>query len=89
MANSIFKMFSGGNAQQGNANMPGHPKNQKNDPGFMQMFGKLNEFRRNFQGDPEQMVMGALREGRITQDQLDQVQSRATQIQNMLRSMGL
>ena len=89
MANPIFSIFSGGNAQRGNVNMPGHPGNQKNDPGFMRMFGKLNEFRQSFQGDPEQMVMGALKEGRITQEQLDEVQSKATQIQNMLRSMGL
>lgn len=85
MANPIFKMFNNGGGRQDGVNQ----NQQGNNPQFMQMLGKLKEFRQSFQGDPQQMVMDAVKSGRISQEQLDQVQGMATQIQNMLRSMGL
>lgn len=69
MNNSIFNALSG--------NMPfGNMQN------FMTQF---NQFRRTFQGDPQQMVNEMLRNGQINQTQIDQAKQMAQQIQSMMR----
>jgi hypothetical protein len=78
MSNPLFNTLGGG----------AHP-GQDNDPQFMRMVSGLNKFRSQLHGDPEQMVMDAVRSGRISQQQLDRVQSMATKIQRMMTGMGL
>lgn len=70
MPNPLFNALGGG--------MGGVP------PQFAQLINGLNQFRRQFQGNPQQIVMDAVRSGRVSQQQLDQAQSMATQIQRML-----
>ena len=53
-------------------------------PNFMQMLQQFNQFRANFQGDPKQEVMRLVQSGRMTQEQLDQLQAMATQFQSLL-----
>lgn len=60
-----------------------------NDPQFMRMVSGLQKFRGQLREDPEQMVMEAVRSGRLSQQQLDMVQGMATRIQRMLTGMGL
>lgn len=49
----------------------------------MQMLQQFNEFKNNFTGDPKAEVEKLLRSGRITQDQLNQLQTMARQFQQM------
>lgn len=51
--------------------------NQMNPMEFMK---KFNEFRNNFQGNPQQAVMNMLNNGQMSQDQFNQLQSMANQI---------
>lgn len=53
-------------------------------PQFAQMLSSLNQFRRQLNGNPQQIVMDAVQAGRVSQQQLNQAQSMATQIQRML-----
>lgn len=50
----------------------------------MLMIQKFNEFRSSFTGDPETEVKKLVASGRINQQQLNQLQSMATQFQKML-----
>lgn len=50
------------------------------------MIQAFNEFRSNFQGDPEQKVKELVASGKISQQQLNWLQSMATQFQKMLNS---
>ena len=50
---------------------------KQDPPGLMQQF---NQFRKNFQGNPQQQVQQLLNSGRITQEQYD----RAVQMTNQL-----
>lgn len=52
----------------------------------MQMIQQFNQFRSNFTGDPKAEVMKLLQSGRINQTQLNQLQSMATQFQNMMNA---
>lgn len=45
------------------------------------------QFKNNFKGNPQQEVMKMLQSGKITQQELNQVQQMATQFQQMLKSM--
>lgn len=70
MANSI--LGSGGQQQPSNGINP-------------QMLQQLNEFRRNYTGNPKQAVMQMLQKGQITNPQLQQAMQMAKQIQNMIK----
>lgn len=72
MSNPLFSALGGG--------MP-----QGNGP--MQMMQQFMQFRQNFKGDPKAEVEKMLQSGRISQQQLNQVQQMAGQFQNLLKNM--
>lgn len=72
MSNPLFNALGGG--------MP-----QGNRP--MQMMQQFMQFKQNFKGDPKAEVEKMLQSGRISQQQLNQVQQMAGQFQHMLKNM--
>ena len=72
MSNPLFNALGGG--------MP-----QGNGP--MQMIQQFMQFKQNFKGDPKAEVEKMLQSGRISQQQLNQVQQMAGQFQHMLKEM--
>ena len=48
------------------------------------MVNQFNQFRKNFKGDPKQVVQQMLNSGQISQEQFNQVSQMATQFQKML-----
>ena len=72
MSNPLFNALGGG-VPQGN--------------GPMQMIQQFMQFKQNFKGDPKAEVEKMLQSGRISQQQLNQVQQMAGQFQNMLKNM--
>lgn len=72
MSNPLFNALGGG--------MP-----QGNGP--MQMIQQFMQFRQNFKGDPKAEVEKMLQSGKISQQQLNQVQQMAGQFQHMLKEM--
>lgn len=75
MANPLFNALSGGKA----SSMPG-PMDQ-----FGQMMQQFQQFKANFQGDPKQEVQKLLQSGRMSQDQLNQLQAMALALAAMVR----
>ena len=51
---------------------------------FQQMMQQFQQFKSSFQGDPEQEVRKLLASGRMTQQQLDQLQQAAQMFQGLL-----
>uniref|UniRef100_A0AAU8B6N4 Uncharacterized protein n=1 Tax=Dulem virus 33 TaxID=3145751 RepID=A0AAU8B6N4_9CAUD len=74
MANPLFNMLGGG----GMPSMPGPMGN------FAQMMQQFNQFRANFQGDPQAEVQKLLQSGRMSQQQLDQLQGMAQQFMQLI-----
>lgn len=72
MSNPLFNVLGGGMAQ-GN--------------GPMQMIQQFIQFKQNFKGDPKMEVEKMLQSGKISQQQLNQVQQMAGQFQHMLKEM--
>ena len=72
MSNPLFNALGGG-IPQGN--------------GPMQMIQQFMQFRQNFKGDPKAEVEKMLQSGKISQQQLNQVQQMAGQFQNLLKNM--
>ena len=72
MSNPLFHVLGGG--------MP-----QGNGP--MQMIQQFMQFKQNFKGDPKAEVEKMLQSGKISQQQLNQVQQMAGQFQNLLKNM--
>lgn len=72
MSNLLFNALGGG--------MP-----QGNGP--MQMIQQFMQFKQNFKGDPKAEVQKMLQSGKISQQQLNQVQQMAGQFQHMLKGM--
>lgn len=72
MSNPLFNALGGG--------MP-----QGNGP--MQMIQQFMQFKQNFKGDPKAEVEKMLQSGKISQQQLNQVQQMARQFQHMLKGM--
>jgi len=72
MSNPLFNALGGG--------MP-----QGNGP--MQMIQQFMQFKQNFKGDPKAEVQKMLQSGKISQQQLNQVQQMAGQFQNLLKNM--
>lgn len=70
--NPLFNALGGG--------MP-----QGNEP--MQMIQQFMQFKQNFKGDPKAEVEKMLQSGKISQQQLNQVQQMAGQFQHMLKGM--
>ena len=55
-----------------------------NQGGLLGMVQKFNEFRQNFQGDPQQMVQQLLNSGRMTQQDYNRLSQMATEFQKLL-----
>lgn len=72
--NPLYKALGGGT-------MPSLPGPLGN---FQQMVRKFQEFKANFQGDPEQEVKRLLQSGQMSQDQLDQLQQAAQMFQGLI-----
>ena len=72
MSNPLFNALGGG-MQQGN--------------GPMQMIQQFMQVKQNFKGDPKEEVQKMLQSGKISQQQLNQVQQMAGQFQHMLKGM--
>lgn len=72
MANPLFDAL-GGNK------MPGPMGN------FQQMMQQFQQFKANFQGDPQQEVQRMIQSGQLSQQQLDQVQNVARQFAALLK----
>lgn len=51
---------------------------------FQQLSQQFRQFRASFQGDPQQEVQRMLQSGKLTQQQLDQVQGLARQFMQLL-----
>lgn len=51
----------------------------------MQMIQAFNQFRQSFTGDPKQEVERLVRSGRISQNQLNQLQNMAAEFQRLLK----
>lgn len=68
-------------------NAQGRPQGDS-DPRFMQFANRLNDFGREFQGDPGQMITDAVNDGRISRKQYEMVEGMARKIQSMLVGMG-
>ena len=52
--------------------------------GFMQMMQQFQQFKANFQGDPKAEVQKLLQSGRMSQQQLDQLQTMAQQFKSLM-----
>ena len=72
MANPLFNALGGNN-------MPGPMGN------FQQMMQQFQQFKANFQGDPQQEVQRMIQSGQLSQQQLDQVQNVARQFAALLK----
>ena len=51
----------------------------------MQMIQQFNQFKKTFQGDPKAEVQKLLTSGKLSQQQLNQLQSMAQQFQQFLK----
>lgn len=72
MSNPLFNVLGGG-TPQGN--------------GPMQMIQQFMQFKQNYKGNPKEEVQKMLQSGRISQQQLNQVQQMAGQFQSLLKNM--
>lgn len=72
MSNPLFNALGGG-MLQGN--------------GPMQMMQQFMQFKQNYKGNPKEEVQKMLQSGKISQQQLNQVQQMAGQFQNLLKGM--
>lgn len=72
MSNPLFNALGGGK-------MPG-PMGQ-----FGQMMQQFQQFRQSFQGDPKAEVQKLLQSGKMSQQQLNQLQAMAQQFQQFIK----
>lgn len=70
MANPFFDALGGGNTPVGR---------------FQQMMQQFNQFRASFQGDPKAEVEKLLQSGKMSQQQLNQLQEMAKQFQGFIK----
>ena len=75
MPNPLFSMLGGGQ-------MPGPMGN------FSQLMQQFNQFKNGFQGDPQAEVQKLLSSGKMSQDQLNQLQGVAKQFQQLMQNSG-
>lgn len=73
MANPLFNALGCG--------MPGIPGSMGQ---FGQMMQQFQQFKANFQGDPKAEVQKLLQSGKMSQEQLNQLQAMAQQFQQFL-----
>lgn len=76
MGNPLFNRFqNGGNYIPGNRGPIGN---------MMNLMGRFQQFKNNFQGDPREQVQQLLNSGQMTQEQFNQLSQMASQFQNMI-----
>lgn len=75
MPNPLFQALAGGQ-------MPGRLGQFQQM--FQQMLQQFNQFRQNFQGDPQKEVEKLLQSGRMSQQQLNQLQQAAQMFRYLL-----
>lgn len=75
MANPLFNALGGGRAPQ----MPGQMGQ------FQRMMQQFQQFKANFNGDPKAEVEKMMQSGKLTQQQLNQLQAVARQFQGLLQ----
>ena len=61
-------------------------KVQKPNPmnNFQQMMQQFNQFRQNFQGNPQEQIQQLMNSGKISQEQYNNAYQMATQFQKMM-----
>lgn len=72
MANPLFQALGGGK-------LPGPMGN------FQQMMQQFQQFRQSFRGDPKAEVEKLVQSGKISQQQLNQLQQAATAFQRLMK----
>lgn len=72
MPNNLYKALGGDNQ------LPPQIRN------FNQMVREFQKFKANFQGDPKKEVERLLQSGRMSQQQLNQLQEMAKEFQNLM-----
>lgn len=72
MANPLFQALGGGK-------VPGPMGN------FQQMMQQFRQFRQSFQGDPKAEVEKLVQSGKLSQQQLNQLQQAATAFQRLMK----
>lgn len=72
MANTLYDLLGGSTTQVPFSNL-------------QYMMNQFQQFKEAFQGDPKEEVERLLQSGRISQQQLNQLQELATQFSRMLR----
>ena len=72
MANPLFQALGGGR-------LPGPMGN------FQQMMQQFRQFQQSFQGDPKAEVEKLVQSGKISQQQLNQLQQAATAFQRLMK----
>ena len=72
MANPLFQSLGGGK-------LPGPMGN------FQQMMQQFRQFQQSFQGDPKAEVEKLVQSGKISQQQLNQLQQAATAFQRLMK----
>ena len=75
MPNPLFNALGGGRAPQ----MPGQIGQ------FQRMMQQFQQFKANFNGDPKAEVEKMMQSGKLTQQQLNQLQAVARQFQGLLQ----
>lgn len=75
MPNPLFNALGGGRAPQ----MPGQMGQ------FQRMMQQFQQFKANFNGDPKAEVEKMMQSGKLTQQQLNQLQAVARQFQSLLQ----
>lgn len=58
---------------------------RQNNPFNPQMIQQFNKFRRNFTGNPQQMVMNMLQQGMMSNAQFQQLSQMASQFQQLVQ----
>ena len=79
MANPIFNQFKNNNLNNFQSQFFGNG-NQNN---LFSMMGKFNEFKSQFQGDPQQKVEELLNSGKMTREQYEMFSNMAKKFQGM------
>ena len=74
MPNPLFNALGGGRAPQ----MPGQMGQ------FQRMMQQFQQFKQNFHGDPKTEVEKMMQSGKLTQQQLNQLQQMAKQFQSLM-----
>lgn len=58
---------------------------EKMNKGGNDFISQFNQFKKNFSGNPQQMIQQMLNSGKITQDQLNQAMQRANQLMKLMK----